>query len=652
MHSSHNISPRLDLWKRDGCVSCDEATPQCNCAAGEKCILTSRTCNQCPTIQCIKSSSSKSKGVNPGAIAGPVVAVLVIASLGLFWWLRRKKRRDLARLESLAARARKAESAGFQLSQPPSPQPGSAHSMSTHSRDSLPQRPPSAARSRSPLPPAPVNAEYYDDHGATIRVYNSNRGTIDLDKNDNGDPFSDRQSISTMGSGGTANIIPIQYIPPSKSDEALSKKAIPGPEGPSNQSAAAKALDIARQNLLHPRRPARAPDLDLRLNPPSNSNAPPSAYSFLNDQRSPGGASSSQYRDSYLSGNSAAPSYWSGQSDVHLDAPKIVTSRQVQIGRLQQAEVVQFGANGKPNLTINGQISPDNENGEHLSPNILQGEQQRISPTSRSFHSGTSRTLTPISNRFNDNIEEEELEEGLRSNEPPSAGSDGDLRFSMGSLAYDRNSVSTMGTGRYLASAIQTGSPSSPLPHSQAVQRSPIPPPPSSKPLTNGENRNSKDSSKSFADSVLGSFPMIPPNFSHPDGGNNRSPLIPPSSSFGSGLPQSTSTNTLEHLAFTSRPSTTYKNSSPSPMKLDNNNNKKSRPETQASVADSFLGSFPFIQPSQEELNDLPSTTQTPNVPSNASARALSTTSEGLGGFEFMLQNDQDIPPVPTPRKD
>lgn len=51
-----------------------------------------RTCSQCPSIQCIKnSSSSGGGGVNPGVIAGPVVAVLLIASLGLFWWLRKKK---------------------------------------------------------------------------------------------------------------------------------------------------------------------------------------------------------------------------------------------------------------------------------------------------------------------------------------------------------------------------------------------------------------------------------------------------------------------------------------------------------------------------------------------------------------------------------
>jgi hypothetical protein len=50
-----------------------------------------RTCSQCPTIVCNKIASSSGSSINPGAIAGPVVAVLVIASCALFWWLRRKK---------------------------------------------------------------------------------------------------------------------------------------------------------------------------------------------------------------------------------------------------------------------------------------------------------------------------------------------------------------------------------------------------------------------------------------------------------------------------------------------------------------------------------------------------------------------------------
>ncbi|WVR06626.1 hypothetical protein IAU60_003658 [Kwoniella sp. DSM 27419] len=621
-----HLSRRVEMWARDGCIPCDEATPQCDCAAGEKCILTSRTCNQCPTIQCIKSASSSSKGVNAGAVAGPIVAALVIASLGLFWWLRRKKRRDLARLESMADRARKAEAAGFHLShsQAGSP-PGSARSQSVNSaqRRSLTQPPP---RARSPLPPAPVNAEYYDENGATIRVYTGTRGTIDL--NPAGDPFSDRQSISTMGSGGTANIIPIQYIPPSMSDTGLSKMAQGatgggGGGGPAGQSAAARALDEARQNLFHPRRPARAPDLDLRLTVPGQSSAPPTSF----DPRTPG-ASSTNYRDSFLSGTSAAPSYWSGQSDVHLDAPKIVTSRQVQVGRLQQAEVVQFG---KPQLQLQAM--------ERLSPrpDQLPIQQSTFSPVSSVFTGSgesTIRTLTPTSVHHRKEYGQHD-DEGLEGTPEPSTASTGDLRFSMGSLAY-RDSMSTMGTGRpsYLAGEGAQRRDSHTQQGDSLRSWSPLPPP---LPLNHGP-RGSVGSSRSLADSVLGAFPMIPP------GGEVRSSMP----AQAGGIPQSTSVSTLDHAALS------LPRASPgrgprypradedleamedldSPRHSRGTTGGKRRPETQASVADSFFGSFPFVPPGPGEMAEMPA------------PRGVSTTSEGLGGLDWRA-GAEGIPPVP-----
>ncbi|WVQ84951.1 hypothetical protein IAT38_007115 [Cryptococcus sp. DSM 104549] len=647
MHSHRILAPRLDFERRDDCVSCDSTTPVCNCATGEKCVLTSRTCNQCAAIQCIKgSSSSSSSSVNAGVIAGPVVAVLVIASLGLFWWLRRKKRRDLARVEELADRARKAESAGFQLSHPGSPAPGSARSRSTNSRNSsLPLPPPSAARSggsRSPLPPAPVNAEYYDENGATIRVYSGNGGTIHADSRGAGgaggaDPFSDRQSISTMGSGGTANIIPIQWIPPSKSEDALSRVAggQPAAQAQGGQTAAARALDEARQNLFKPKRPARSPDMDLRLNPTTGISTAPSSFD-PGALRSP--ADAAGWRDSYLSGNSAAPSYWSGQSDVHLDAPKIVTSKQVQIGRYQQAEMVQFGGKSPQIVEMlgKGKLSPvrDEENPFNSLSSVASSSYARhpaergeepapgLSPSNASFQSGeaTVRSLTPRSARFG---EEERL--GAAGGEGAGGdGESGDLRFSMGSLAY-RDSVSTMGTGRYLASAITTGLPA-PAGNAGAAPA--------------GRERESVLSSKSFADSVLGAFPMIPPDSHHarpplpPNaeaiarersesfslGLPPRAPGGPAGQGRGASVPHSTSIDTLEHVA---RPPPTAVARPPPPGPRPASSVRgstaedagagageagagKKRPETQASIADSFLGTFPFVPPNVDDLAEMP----------------------------------------------
>ena len=471
----------------------------------------------------------------------------------------------MQRLENLAQRARKAESAGFQLSNPTSPTPPSAHSASMRSyrASQLPQPPPSATRkfSRSPLPPAPVNAEYYDENGANIRVYGGN-GTINLDQGRR-DPFADGQSISTNGSNNSANVIPIQYIP-SQSEEGVSQ--------------AARRLDEARQNLFKPRhappRPARSPDLDLRLDSPRDLRSPgPNEYA------------TGKIRDSYLSENSAAPSFLSGNSyDVYNDAPKIVTSKQVHVGRLQQAEVVQFGRQGEPS------------------------QQRLTTPHHLGFSSPATfgtRSLTPTSERGFDEME------GMTSEEPTSAGS-GDLRFSMGSLAY-RDSVSTMGTGRYLAQS----DPSAVAPP-RFGERGDGP-------------RESMFSTKSYADSVLSSFPMIPP-------GQGGVPHLP-----ASNLPQSTSVSTLDHAAMgttLSKPPPSFRypqHSRPPPQ---------SRPVTATSIADSFLGTFPFVPPNMDDMAGLPSAAlPSAAVPDTAKrgtgqvGRGVSTTSEGLGGFEFTIED-------------
>lgn len=424
-----------------------------------------------------------------------------------------------------------------------------------------------------------------------------------------------------MGSGGTANIIPIQWIPPSNSEDGLSKIATrPG------QSAAARALDQARQNLFKPgaapTRPARSPDLDLRLNPPS---------SF--DSKVLESSDTNAYRDSYLSGNSAAPSYFSGQSDLNIDAPKIVTSKQVQVGRLQQAEMVQFGGKSAQMMEVLGGsfVLESTQDGDY---SFDQHPAERgiwpapgLSPSDASFRSGRTgeavRTLTPVSRKFD---EEERLESG--------STSPGDLRFSMGSLAY-RDSTSTMDTSRYLTSAITVAVPTSGV--------SPTLLSTTSTPNTaNPETRASVVSSKSYADSVLGAFPMIPPDSHHPP--------LPPNASFiansnshphfnstiHTSVPHSTSVDTLDR-ALISRPPPSYRPPPPGPRppssargstaadllreqrekedgevdeREEGAEGKKKRPETQASVADSLLGSFPFVPPNVDDLAGLPSPSQ------------------------------------------
>lgn len=409
---------------------------------------------------------------------------------------------------------------------------------------------------------------------------------------------------------------------------------------------------------MAPARPARSPDLDLRLNPSAQQQLlqqnPPS--SFQDTLRSPT-AGSSQYRDSYLSGNSGAPSYLSGSTDyIHLDAPKIVTSRQIQIGQMQQAEVVQFGrppaqnnmenlnqsTSGAPNAQprplspstptshksnpFGGGSSDDN----HLQPPAPLSPATFGSRTLGSEVSGAAsassasyRTLTPVPS-YRTNGAEEDLR---TEDEPPTSG---DLRFSMGSFA--RDSVSTMGTGRYLAQA-------TPIHLAQAGE---------GQGLYGYGVRESMASDRSGVDSVLHGFPMIPPNQQqHQTQNQQRSPI-----------PQSTSISTLEHAAMPSRPPTTYRHNPPPP-----NTNTGGTPNrnTQASVG---LGNFPFVTPPPPKgLNEREAPTAgaaagaritdgPPTLPHPTKGRntmGMSTTSEGLGGFEFSF--DGHPPAMPDSRQ-
>ena len=529
-----------------------------------------------------------------------------------------RQRRDLAHLEELAKRARKAESAGFQLSQPGSPQLSSSRSGSGSRRSnqgsqrSAPRSAtnPRSSAQRSPLPLGPVNADYYNENAATAHGYSTYQG----------DPFSDRQSVSTDNSQST-NIIPIKYIPPSKSDDTLLHAVNP----PSTEllSEAARTLDAARQNLFRPKqtpppRPPRSPDLDLRLSAPNGFEPPDSV-------RSPDMIPAGQTRESYLSATSGTPSFLSGGSyDVHTDAPRIYTSKQVQMGRLQQAEVVQFGHNEQlasqstQYLDSDSKEHPSDPNRRHLlspaSTSPLSPGSQRLNDNARVVTRLRTLTLTPTSRNF----QQEDLEEGLIS-EAPSMGTSTDLRFSMGSLAYDRNSVSTMGTSRYLARPDASAS-------SGRQAYGP---------------RESMFSTKSDADSVLGAFPMIPP--AHP----GNAPTFPRSD-----LPQSTSVSTLDHQAGVLRPTpvvkplTSVRPSTSGTISTTRPGPAQSRPGT---ATDSFLGTFPFVPPNMDDYADHPSagvpeTAMSKGGISGRSMAGMSTNSEGLGGFDFSFGTPPPLP--------
>lgn len=296
----------------------------------------------------------------------------------------------------------------------------------------------------------------------------------------------------------------------------------------------------------------------------------------------------------------------------------------VQFGKPKHMENLNLGGQGYAGGYVDSPAEMDpfhgsqdshDDPGNHLQPPMPMSPATFGSRTLGSEVSGAAagnasyRTLTPTSYRTDQGTDvDSEDEEGLE-NEPISA----DLRFSMGSLAYNNNrdSISTTGTGRYLAQA----------------------PPP----LPSGNGRDSMASGRSGTDSVLHGFPMIPPGQSRSRSNSNLNPTHSP-------IPQSTSVSTLEHIAMPSRPPTSYRinpqTSVPAPSPANRN--------TQASVG---LGAFTFLPPDQSGLPSagLPTGASDgpPTIPAPQRGRntvGMSTTSEGLGDFDFSFDK-------PEPRK-
>lgn len=526
--------------------------------------------------------------------------MIVAASLCLFWWLRRKKvrkggsescltgqRRDLARLEDLADRARKGESSAFHLSQPGSPVTSRHHSTQTGLARSPPTSNGGSRTSSQRLPNAPVEAEYRDANGNTIRVYAGKRGAINADPNhpDNGgsgDPFGDHASLSTdrAESGHSTNVIPIQYVP--GQDVAAARSGLQA--NASQQAAAARTLDQARQNLWRPRtavpppRPARAPDLDLRLN--SLQQQEHNQLLLMSEDGSS--------RDSFRSGISVTPSFLSGATaDLHLDVPKIMTRQAVQVGRLQAAEMVQFGVPQPVSFGAQPAVSEETTSSIGSDP-FTEHSAELLNPTPAGGTFGVSGPHTGgVAAQSNISLGSRAFDDEGNVSQP----SPTDLRFSMGSLAYDRASVSTQGT----------------IHRAQFLSPQDQPPVPS---IPAGYDRPRFQSMSSYKstgnDSLLGSFPMIPPasgsaNASNTDLNSAQPGAAPPPTAFkaapGAG-------------AGAARPLTAT---------------------SAHSLADSFLGRFPFVPPNVDADGSSRGSEQ-----AHASRLTLGMSNvSGLGGFEF-----------------
>ncbi|KAH8092451.1 hypothetical protein BXZ70DRAFT_950955 [Cristinia sonorae] len=225
------------------CIPCGEPA-SCNCAPGEQCILINRDCNTCYVNKCLPPSKSSNKGgISGGAVGGAVVAAiafLAVAVLAFFWFRRRSRR------------ARAQASVGDNVK----PEPV-ARAEDVLNRPDPNEKPPTPA----PMTPTIHGTQPYGDtftvrDGQTSTVAGTHGHASQRSRASN--PFEDRlldnHSIQTAGSVGT-DVIPIALV---------------GPDGASTvQSTHATAGSV-------PARPDRDPRLDISLDPNGDStNLPP-----------------------------------------------------------------------------------------------------------------------------------------------------------------------------------------------------------------------------------------------------------------------------------------------------------------------------------------------------------------------------------------
>lgn len=656
---------RLDnlLYGRDDCVPCGPP-PVCTCPNGESCSLITKTCTSCYEIRCDPNPSSpsgSSGGVSKGALAGAVIGVLIFLGLtvGLFWWYRR------------SPRFRKA---------PPVPE----------EKPDVPAAAEDVLKRPDPIekPPSPVATELN-----TVRVYStSSNTTIDLDPESQSshhstpgttagtasrhsvrsNPFSDTHSIQTAVTEGT-NVIPIALVSP--------------------ESSSLRSNDESTRSAS-PVRPVRTPEMDLNLdhvNVSHDSLRSPANYAL--SQRS--GVSGVSSRNSYMSGASYS-------SDFLHEAPMIVTANKGpvrQVLGVRKAEMVSTGsltptsADGlkvqMARPAVGSPLAATSFGPSDVASVSDKASEDGVNPFS-DRHASTRTTLAPSSAGANSTTfaTENSPHNSVQSTWTPQGpllpwSNKGDSDTRPSSISTQAGSVIDIASATRVNVGLGHLSPAG-TPRSQyrtTMGRLVSPPTGDSgtfeeqqqRALTQAQSQSRRISGSSVlsststrADSILESFPFVPP--SPISNRPVRSPPVSPlaKQSFGSS-PSSPSGQQAFHIMppspssastpYTPLPTTPLPTTPlPDQQTLDKDDELPAPPNrrmlglstgSQMSTASSGLGSFPFQIDSGDSTN-------VPAVPSSfnsggrqrASLDTLAITSD-LSSYPLGFDRDSNVPPLP-----
>ncbi|KAJ7095357.1 hypothetical protein B0H15DRAFT_829187 [Mycena belliarum] len=596
----------------ENCIQCP-TTPSCNCAANQQCFLINRDCNTCASVRCVTSSGnggSSSGGASKGALAGGIIGSLIFLALAVcaFLWYRRR-----LRLRGDPA---------FEV------------------KKDVPARAETVLNRPDPTEKPASPTQHESDH--RVRVYSSSNLTIDLDpqsltsplhspsrQSTQSNPFSDNHSIQTAGTEST-NVIPIALVSPESRSVS----------------------DTVPTTSTGPVRPARSADLNLdHVNVSHESIRPSNNKLYAPSQRS--GVSAVSSRNSYMSNASFA-------SDFLNEAAMIITPVKGNV-RVVKAEVISAGslspisAEG-PRPVSRAPVTSPLASRSFGPADVVAEEDERPSDPFRDGGSSPTASVTtfghasirPASSTSGWVVDSPTLPWTRRSDgesRPSSMSSQAGSVVDIGSATRVNVGLATPVTGTFPRSPFRTtmGRLVTPnvgslqeqqqraLDHAQARAQA-----------QGGDHPNRRISNSSVmsaasrADSILESFPFVPP--SPISDRPMRSPPVSPlaQQSFGSAV------STPRHAEF---PKTQIGDDSESDLPAPPNRRTLGMSTaSQFSTASSGLGSFPFQIDSgnSSELN--PPTAF--NGRQRASLDTLALTSD-LSSYPLGFDRDSAIPLPP-----